>query len=306
MPINPQVQELFSVLGITEPVNLVEGNDDPLVGEALNGGGGSDYIFGHAGLLDTLNGNNGNDYLEGGAGIDTINGGNGRDTAGYATAGGPVTVTFIVGVGGGTATGGDGLADTLISIDNVVGSNFNDTIRSADDRAEDNVFAGLDGNDRIFGGDGNDRLDGGRGNDNLTGGPGGDVLIGGLGQDTMVGGTGRVDQNGGIDNFVFRSTDESLPGNPDTIRSFESNDGPAPDFIGLSAIDANGDSSDGNQAFSFIGSAAFSTPGQVRAQLIGGVYHVEVNTVGADGAEMAILMTQFGGNGVVDAGDFQL
>ena len=121
--------------------------------------------------MDTLNGNGGNDYLEGGAGIDAINGGAGTDTAGYANASNGVTVLMTVG-GVGTAVGGDGLADTLTGIENVVGSNFNDTI-TGDNLA--NVLAGLDGNDT---------LNGGGGNDTLIGGAGADVLNGGAGIDT--------------------------------------------------------------------------------------------------------------------------
>ena len=165
MPVSPAVQALYSLLGITGTVNVIEGTD---AAQTLNGTAGSDYISGHNGLLDTLNGMGGNDYLEGGAGIDAINGGAGIDTAGYATAGSGVTVLMTVG-GVGTAVGGDGLADTLTGIENVVGSNFNDTI-TGDNLA--NVLAGLGGNDTLNGGAGNDTLNGGAGNDTLNGGAG--------------------------------------------------------------------------------------------------------------------------------------
>ena len=180
MAINPQVQALFTLLGISANPNEITGLNTQAL-ETLVGGAGSDYILGQAGLLDTLNGNGGNDYLEGGAGIDAINGGAGIDTAGYANASNGVTVLMTVN-GVGTAVGGDGLADTLTGIENVVGSNFNDTI-TGDNLA--NVLAGLDGNDT---------LNGGGGNDTLIGGAGADVLNGGAGIDTAnySTATGRV------------------------------------------------------------------------------------------------------------------
>ncbi|MBZ9600565.1 calcium-binding protein [Phyllobacterium chamaecytisi] len=160
MAINPQVQALFTLLDISANPNEITGLNTQAL-ETLAGGPGSDYILGQ-----------GNDYLEGGAGIDAINGGaGGRDTAGYANASNGVTVLMTVG-GLGTAIGGDGLADTLTGIENVVGSNFDDTI-TGDNLA--NVLAGLGGNDT---------LNGGGGNDILVGGAGADVLNGGAGIDT--------------------------------------------------------------------------------------------------------------------------
>ena len=185
MAINPQVSALFSVLGISANPNQITGLNTQAL-ETLVGGAGSDYILGQAGLLDTLNGNGGNDYLEGGAGIDAINGGAGIDTAGYANASTGVSVLMTVG-GAGAATGGDGLADTLTGIENVVGSNFNDTIRG-DNLA--NVLAGLDGVDNIHGQAGNDTLIGGAGNDLLYGDAGDDILRGGAGADQLFGGDG--------------------------------------------------------------------------------------------------------------------
>ena len=86
------------------------------------------------------------------------------DTASYANASGNVNVNLSTGF----ASGADG-NDTLISIENVTGSAFNDF---------------------LTGDTGANRLVGGAGNDNLNGGGGDDVLVGGLGNDTLDGGLG--------------------------------------------------------------------------------------------------------------------
>ena len=141
---------------------------DTLIGNAganvLTGLGGNDCLFGNAGA-DTLLGGNGNDTLNGGIGADLLNGGLGTDTASYL--GGPgvaVNLNFVAQPGAG--------GDQLISIENLVGSNNNDTL-----------IGNLLNND-LCGAAGADVLNGGGGNDVLNGGLGGDLLIGGAGNDT--------------------------------------------------------------------------------------------------------------------------
>ncbi|MEH2015780.1 M10 family metallopeptidase C-terminal domain-containing protein [Nostoc sp.] len=98
---------------------------------------------------------------------------------------------------------------------------------------------GNSGNNFLSGLDGNDTLNGGNGTDSLTGGLGNDV-------------------------FVFNSLSDSQPGLArDVITDFAGNGIFAGDQIDLSAIDANNFIFDGNQAFTFIGSAAFSGIAQV-------------------------------------------
>ena len=65
----------------------------------------------------------GDDTLDGGAGNDALDGGDGTDTASYAQATGSVTVNLSTG----TATGAAG-NDTLTSIENVVGSAYDDLL----------------------------------------------------------------------------------------------------------------------------------------------------------------------------------
>src|SRR3546814_5612601 len=73
---------------------------------------------------DTLDGGNGNDTLTGGAGADALIGGSGTDTASYAGSANGVTVDLTTGTG----LGGDAQGDTLSGIENLTGSNYDDTL----------------------------------------------------------------------------------------------------------------------------------------------------------------------------------
>ena len=64
----------------------------------------------------------------------------------------------------------------------------------------------------------------------------------------------------------------------------------AGDLIGLSALDADA-SAGGDQAFTFIGAAAFSAAGQVRAEVIGGDTIVSGNVNATLSADFAIRLT---------------
>ena len=75
---------------------------------------------------------------------------------------------------------GIAIGDSYISIENLYGSNFADTLRG---NAGANTIWGGDGNDLLYGRDGNDTLVGGDGNDVLLGGAGADVHNGGAGTD---------------------------------------------------------------------------------------------------------------------------
>ena len=127
---------------------------------------------------DVLLGNDGVDTLIGGEGTDELNGGNGSDIASYAGSSSAVTVRLF----NGTGIGGDAQGDVLISVENLVGSSFNDTLIGS--FGTGNFLLGASGNDYLFGLSGNDSLYGGDGNDLLNGGAGADYLNGGQGVDT--------------------------------------------------------------------------------------------------------------------------
>jgi len=93
--------------------------------DVVQGLGGDDTLSGLLGN-DQLLGGDGNDVLIGGPGNDTLNGGNGTDTASYVTA--PAGVTVNLGLAGAQNTTG-AWTDTLISIENVTGSDWSDTLR---------------------------------------------------------------------------------------------------------------------------------------------------------------------------------
>ena len=108
--------------------------------ENARGGSGNDMMIGNH-VANVLDGNAGDDMLVGGLGNDTLNGGAGSDTASYAGATGSVIVNLTAG----TALGADG-NDTLSSIENVIGTAFNDTLIG---NSGANTLNGGDGSDTV-------------------------------------------------------------------------------------------------------------------------------------------------------------
>jgi Ca2+-binding RTX toxin-like protein len=160
-----------------------EGNDSiqGLKGDNLiDGGSGNDTLRG-GGDDDTLEGGQGNDLLDGGPG--------GIDTAVYRKDINKVNVNLLTGIAidGFATTDTIAKLGTLSSIENVIGSNYADTITGD---TQSNYLAGLAGNDSISGGTGNNTLDGGTGSDTLIGGLVSDTLIGGGSNDLLQGGAG--------------------------------------------------------------------------------------------------------------------
>jgi len=130
----------------------VDGGDGD---DTINGDGGNDTVLGGFGA-DTMRGDAGNDLLNGQSGDDTMYGDAGVNTVSFQ--GSPRAVT--VNLADGTATGWG--ADTLIDIQNVIGSDNDDTLTGDEFR---NTIRGEDGDDvidgpaaRIEGGDGDDTI----------------------------------------------------------------------------------------------------------------------------------------------------
>jgi Ca2+-binding RTX toxin-like protein len=151
--------------------------------DTLTGGSNSDKLDGGAGN-DSLNGGSSADVLIGGLGNDLLDGGSSNDTVDYTSSATAVTAQLATG----TVTGeGD---DTLLNIENVTGSGFDDAITGS---SLANVLVGGGGNDLIHGADGDDTLTGGAGLDQLFGEVGhdtlkwdsADLLDGGIGFDTL-------------------------------------------------------------------------------------------------------------------------
>jgi Ca2+-binding RTX toxin-like protein len=181
--------------------DILIGSDDK--DNVLTGLDGDDVINGGGGR-NTLNGDIGNDILKGGAGADALNGGSGIDTADYSASSERVYVNLRDNV----AFLGDADGDRFDSIENLIGSNFNDSLYGNDDA---NTIKGRDGVDTLIGFNGADVLWGGDGGDNLYGWGAGDTLYGEAGDDTLDAGWGDGDaMYGGTGNdtyYVDLSTD---------------------------------------------------------------------------------------------------
>ncbi|MCC5662011.1 FG-GAP-like repeat-containing protein [Nostoc sp. XA010] len=278
----------------------------------VNGDGRADIVgFGENAVFvslaqsnNTINGGSGNDILNGGAGNDTfkgsqgndnINGGDGIDTVDYSQLGQTITLS---GVGTIQKAGGLG-QDQLFKVEKIIANAnvANNTIDTSQSLPEvsitvnlqtqslaannvpvlgtlsftainfDNVI-GTNANDSIVGDNQNNQLSGNNGNDTINGSSGNDRLIGDSGTDLLTGGSGN-------DIFDFNSVSESKPGLlQDVITDFVGNGNLAGDQIDLSTIDAN-PFIDGDQAFTYIETAAFSAVGQIR--YVGGILRGNTN-----------------------------
>ncbi len=179
---------IFNQINGTVTGEILEGTDN---NDLINGKGGPDYLNGGLGndILngglghDTLIGGLGNDNLNGGLGADLLDGGEGIDLVNYGNS--PMAIALDLN------TGINSEGDTLINLENVTGSNFDDTLTGNDQNNRlvgndgDDILNGLEGNDQLQGSLGNDTLNGGLGNDTLNGGPGADLLDGGEGIDLV-------------------------------------------------------------------------------------------------------------------------
>ncbi|NGO50253.1 calcium-binding protein [Allomesorhizobium camelthorni] len=228
-------------------------------------------------LANTLVGNSGNNLLSGGAGNDYMVGGAGNDI--FIV--GAVGDSTIENVGGGTDTVRSyinwTLANNVERLELQGSSNLNGTGNSLN-----NTLVGNSGANSLNGGDGNDYIVGGAGNDTLTGGAGNDRLIGGTGSDILNGGTGN-------DTFDFDLASDS-PAGPALRDSIVGGFSHGSDLIDLATIDANTLLA-GNQAFSFIGSAAFSgVAGQLRYTNYNGTVIIDADVNGDSTADMQILV----------------
>jgi Ca2+-binding RTX toxin-like protein len=135
-----------------------------------------------------------NDTIIVSGGNDTYDGGKGTDSLDY----GSVSMAATIDLGTGKASGPGN--HTLTSIENVIGSSYDDVITG---NAGNNVLDGGAGNDRINGGAGDDRVNGGAGNDLLTDAAGNDRYDGGTGDDVLTDSVGNDRYNGDAGNDVF-------------------------------------------------------------------------------------------------------
>ena len=203
---------------------------DTLIGiETVIGGAGNDSFTDGAGA-SRLEGANGNDVfiMTDDNARDILRGGNGVDSIDYSA----FVADLIVNLGGTNDVLGSGTAGNLDNINSI-----------------QNIISGS-GNDSILGDNLVNTINGAGGNDTINGSGGADRLTGGTGADT----------------FVYTATGNSTVGaGRDVIADFVS----GVDKLDFSAIDANTATAlPANEAFTFIGTGAFTAAAQIRYQLI--------------------------------------
>jgi Ca2+-binding RTX toxin-like protein len=301
----------FSLSDVAHAIGVIE--NLTLTGTAaINGTGNA--------LDNVITGNSGNNVIAGLGGADILDGGAGTDTATYTASSAGVNVSLVTGLG----SGGDAQGDKLSHIENLTGSNFNDTLEGD---AGANVLNGGAGINTVSyehatagvtvnlettaaqntGGAGSDtllhfqNLIGSAFNDTLTGTTGANTITGGAGNDTIKGGGGADFLAGGLGNdvFVFTKLADSLPANPATITDFVHGS----DVINLLAIDAN-TSVKGDQAFLFGGQNANVTAHGVTWTESGGNTIIQADVNGNTTADLAIVLTGLHHN--LTASDFIL
>ena len=213
---------------------------------------GSDLLDNRGGLVDgKIDMGAGDDTFKPGSNADDATGGAGFDTLDF-TAGGSLKLALD----GSFAATGLAAGDSYTEFEFVLGSKTGTNVLTGDGLVNsltggDNkdTLSGLAGNDILFGGQGDDILLGGSDNDDLRGSSGADQLTGGSGRDLLTGGSGA-------DLFIFGPGDFSgvTRATTDTIFDFSQSQ---KDKINLAAVDAKS-GTPANEAFSFIGTAAFS------------------------------------------------
>jgi Ca2+-binding RTX toxin-like protein len=246
-----------------------QGGDDHIgarkAKDRVCGGSGNDILVGGRGN-DTIKGGPGNDSLSGYRGDEVLDGGPGRDAAKFRLATKAVTASLET-----NTASGEGL-DTLTGIEQLWGSNFNDTLTGDNGgggnelvgAAGDDVLTGLDGADNVVGNKGNDTLDGGDGFDvldhQILSGPGPiavdfpDGTVTGVGSDTFANFEG-VNDTPGDDTFQGDATSVNFnlsAGGNDTVDAAGGND-----FV----IGGGGDDTlDGGPGTDFLSFLASPTP----------------------------------------------
>lgn len=330
----------------TEGADFIDGNNHPSLGAAadndtLYGLGGNDILLGRAGD-DLIYGGNGDDTVDGGAGMNLLYGEGGNDrlvvtagSAGTIVDGGANTDTLVV---TGSTTLGDVVAMEAIELQGganltLTGAQFATfnpgsqlsgngviTVNMASTDLELNgqflsvlggstvsfVINGSSANDLIKGSvAASNTINGGAGSDSIRGGNVADTIIGGFGDDKIyaAGGADILTGGSGADQFRYLSaTDSGLGAAADRITDFAI----GTDKFNFLLIDADAATA-GDQAFDFIGTAAFANTGigQIRFLTSGADLIVQADVDGNGVADMEIILQGRGGQ-VLTAGDFFL
>ena len=290
-------------------------NEDLTFDGSLETDGGTFLVYGGYGK-DDLTGGSGNDifYFEAGrfADGDTIDGGGGRDAvviSGYGpNPNNPLEVTFAAG----SFTSVEALSfNGRFATDLSATPSYDVTLLNGNIAAGETLIVNAsslgstqtldfdgsqvaDGKLEIYGGAGSDTLRGSGNRDVIYGGAGDDVISPGGGDDNLFGGAGN-------DRFEFRTPADAALSPVDRIEDFTTGD-----LIDLALIDANS-ATGANEAFTFIGAAAFSkTAGELRAVQTAGSMATVSGDVDGDGAADFMIVVVVLDNHVLGTADFIL
>jgi Ca2+-binding RTX toxin-like protein len=229
----------------------------------IDGNDGENVMLGHDGA-DTLVGYEEDDHLNGGSGVDTMIGGIGDDSYYLAEM-----IDVIV------EKDGEGI-DIVMTIESFELPDYVEhlgLLNTDDDNPSNINGTGNELSNDISGTTGNNILDGEGGSDTLLGYGGLDTFIGGSGGDTFV--------------WLYANETGVTAATADVITDFNFAAG---DRIDLGYVDAD-IYADGDQAFAFIGTAAFSgTPGELRYYHSGGNTYIELQTGTAADVEGVIRL----------------
>ncbi|WP_114947049.1 M10 family metallopeptidase [Microvirga calopogonii] len=292
-----------SKVAVGNIANALQYNGDTrsLIENAV-GGSGNDTITGND-AANSLKGGAGNDRLFGGTGNDALDGGIGDDTAVFSGARAYYSISKlsdgsvqVADLRSGTPDGSDVVwgaewfqfVDKIYTLAELETNAVTATATPIEPVPQNLSLNGTNSGNSLYGQGGDDKLYGRGGNDKLYGSAGNDLLVGGTEKDVLFGGAGA-------DVFDFNSRKDSLKTARDTIKDFVR----GVDHIDLSTIDANSLVS-GNQAFSFIGSKAFSGhAGQLKFS--SGVLSGDIN-----GDKMSDFEINVSGVSALAKGDFYL
>ncbi len=249
------------------------GIEDTIIGDAqansIKGGGGRDSLSGGAG----------NDTIMGGAAEDTIDGGAGLDVVDYSDSAIGLSIQIASNGAVTGANGGDSLTST---IDGIIGSNFNDTLKGAGMNVG-GFYAGGIGDDSIY-------VGGSSASSNTSNNSGALTLSGGDGTDTL---DYSLSGSAWTFNIAAGTVTTSTPGVLTAyISGFEkyvdnTNSGL---FLGTSAAESfDGGQGVGNETFRGVGGADSFNGGGGQADLVDYSYATASLTITA-GTKMTLML----------------
>jgi Ca2+-binding RTX toxin-like protein len=288
--------------GALNDILLGGGNND-----TLNGNGGADLLFGEAGN-DRLNANatSGSAQFDGGLDSDTlvVSGAANVGTIGgmeaiELTAGAALTLTgtqFANGFAAASTASGSGTITVNMAADLAFVSKFW-TIGSG----VSFIVNGTSGSDAFKLGNGAHTINAGDGVDQIKGGNLVDTINGDAGNDKINGAGGADILTGGAGSDVFKyanASDSGLGAAGDRITDFTIGQ----DRLNFSLLDADAGTA-GDQAFSLVGTAAFSNTGigQIRYQDSGADLLVQLDVDGNGTADMEVLLQGLAGQTLTGA-----